>query len=590
MNRNATIGAVVVALVSIVQIARTWGGWTDPLIDFGRELYVAWQVSEGAALYRDVAYFNGPFSPHLNALVFRVASPGIATLAIVNIAVYFGIALLSYDLLRRAGDAFSAAAAGVTLATLFGFIQLVGVGNYNYATPYAHEMTHGLLLSLAAIWCLSRLATTGRRRFAVCCGAAGGMVFLTKPEMFLACAPAIAAGIPALRADRPRNALVIAASGVVVVAAAAGFLWLRTDLATASRGVLGGWVYVLDAEVRALPFYRAIAGLDQPAEQARQMIVMSLAWAMLLALGCGLAALARGALRAVIVTSAALVPPAAAWMFFDDIAWQAIFYPLPAATIVLAIVATVTIARRGTDESRLIRLTFCVFAAALLAKMILRPVVSHYGFVLAMPATLAVVAAATGWIPGSLKVRLGPAPAGALRVFAVAVIATIVTAHLWAFQRLYASKPVFVGGGRDRIRAADDGRGEAVDAMVWAIERYTPAGSTLAVIPEGAMLNSLSRRRNPTPYVTLLPPEFAMFGAGEILEAYRRRPPDFVVIAPRDLTEYGSTGFDRDYGSAFGAWLHEAYEAVQTAQPAGYRLTLLARRGVPATTGPAKDP
>jgi hypothetical protein len=382
----------------------------------------------------------------------------------------------------------------------------------------------------------------------------------------------------------------IASAGVVVVAVAAGFLWLRTDLATASRGVLGGWVYVLDAELRALPFYRAIAGLDQPAEQARRMLVMLSAWVMVLALACGLAALARGALRSVIVTSAALVPPVAAWIFFHDIAWQAIFYPLPVATVVMAIVATVTIARRGTDEARLIRLTFCVFAAALLVKMILRPVVSHYGFVLAMPATLAVVAAATGWIPGSLKGRLGDAPAGAFRIFAVSVIGTILVAHLWAFQRLYAHKPVIVGVGRDRIRAAGDGRGEAVAAMLSAIERHTPPDSTLAVIPEGAILNYLSRRRNPTPYVTLLPPEFAMFGAGEILDAYRRHPPDFVVIAPRDLTEYGSRGFDRDYGNAFSAWLHEAYETVHTAQPSGHRLTLLARRGVPATTGPAKDP
>ena len=36
------------------------------MIDFGRELYVPWQLNEGKALYRDIAYFHGPFSPYLN--------------------------------------------------------------------------------------------------------------------------------------------------------------------------------------------------------------------------------------------------------------------------------------------------------------------------------------------------------------------------------------------------------------------------------------------------------------------------------------------------------------------------------------------
>ena len=29
----------------------------------------AWQLSEGAVLYRDIAYFNGPLSPYFNAMV-----------------------------------------------------------------------------------------------------------------------------------------------------------------------------------------------------------------------------------------------------------------------------------------------------------------------------------------------------------------------------------------------------------------------------------------------------------------------------------------------------------------------------------------
>jgi len=64
-------GPIVIAVAGVAMLAHTWRTWPDPLVDFGRELYLAWQVSMGRTLYVDVAHFNGPLSVYLNALVFR---------------------------------------------------------------------------------------------------------------------------------------------------------------------------------------------------------------------------------------------------------------------------------------------------------------------------------------------------------------------------------------------------------------------------------------------------------------------------------------------------------------------------------------
>ena len=53
-------------------LAWSWRKWPDPLVDFGRELYVPWQITEGQVLFRDVASLFGPLSPYLNALWFRL--------------------------------------------------------------------------------------------------------------------------------------------------------------------------------------------------------------------------------------------------------------------------------------------------------------------------------------------------------------------------------------------------------------------------------------------------------------------------------------------------------------------------------------
>ena len=31
----------------------SWGKWPDPLIDFGRELYLPWRTTQGAVLFKD---------------------------------------------------------------------------------------------------------------------------------------------------------------------------------------------------------------------------------------------------------------------------------------------------------------------------------------------------------------------------------------------------------------------------------------------------------------------------------------------------------------------------------------------------------
>ena len=41
----------------------SWRRWPDPLVDFGRELYVPWRINAGQVLYRDLASLFGPLSP-----------------------------------------------------------------------------------------------------------------------------------------------------------------------------------------------------------------------------------------------------------------------------------------------------------------------------------------------------------------------------------------------------------------------------------------------------------------------------------------------------------------------------------------------
>ena len=172
----------------------TWGHWPDVLIDFGRELYVPWRITEGAVLYRDISYFNGPLSPYLNSLWFTIFGVGLRSLAICNIAIVALLVWLLYRMLARISGPFPATLACLVFVTLFAFGQLDTIGNYNYVSPYSHEVTHGLVLSFLALTAFSAHRERGDAAFAAA-GCALGLVFLTKTEIFLAAGAALGAGL-----------------------------------------------------------------------------------------------------------------------------------------------------------------------------------------------------------------------------------------------------------------------------------------------------------------------------------------------------------------------------------------------------------
>ena len=161
--------------------AQSWAKWPDVLIDFGQQLYIAWQLTEGRVLYEELVYNYGSLTPYLNALAFSLFGPSIAALVGLNLAALAGILGLMYHLLLRTGDRLGAATGGIVFAAVFAFSQMSGIGNYNYATPYENSLTIGLLCALAAVSLAVRFVERGGLGAAA--GAALGAPFLTKPAV-----------------------------------------------------------------------------------------------------------------------------------------------------------------------------------------------------------------------------------------------------------------------------------------------------------------------------------------------------------------------------------------------------------------------
>jgi hypothetical protein len=571
---------ILIGLTFVVVLAWSWYDWPDPIVDFGRELYVPWKLTQGQVLYRDIAYFNGPLSPYFNSIVMRVLGVSLRSIVLVNLILLAGLVAMIWWLWSIVANRLAATTACIVLLAVFSFIQLGGIGNYNFVTPYSHEITHGVILSFAAMCCVAAYLRRQRVWWLACCGLALGIVFLTKPEVFVAAAVGVGAGVALATRFKPTRLAAFALPILVAPVIAFCLLCLEMPSREAFDGVIGEWHYLADPHITGMAYYRKVLGTDQLGAN----LLVSVATAIVYALWLALAALPALSLKrpdarlSVMLFIGWTIVALVLFGTVDLNVWQKSLRGLSLVVPALAIGMFILSVRRANDPAGVLRAMVCLFAAALLGKIFFHVTSFHYGFALAMPATLVGVAAMLDWLPKRFPAGQHLVPPAILPG-----VGLFILVHLYIFGARYAHKGTLVSSGADAFRAdpvamMNDTRGRSVNLMLERL-RELPPNATLACVPEGVMINYLSRRTNSTPYINLMPPEVLMFGQERIVQAFEQHPPDYLVLVIRsDPVEYGYKSFKDDYGRDIFQWMQRHYEPVPAPTTATYPLLLWKRK------------
>ena len=617
-------GPILIAVVATGMLIWTWETWPDVLIDFGVERYIPWRLAQGEVLYRDISFHNGPLSQYFNSVCFRIFGSSLRTLVFCNLALLAMLIALLYHALRQVSRRSAATAACVVFVLLFAFAQFAKIGNYNYVCPYAHEMTHGLMLSLAAVVAAwprggrlpspfgssnrlpsffgrgaggEGLPAVGRHPsplpkgegtcgiipkgegtcFCAARNAASGLLlglaFLTKAEVFLAGAAAtLAALLLNLWLERPgwsRGLVRLSCFAIAfIIPPAIAFLCLASAMPVrqAWLGTLGSWVIAVRSDIVNLPFYRASQGMDCPWENLWAMLSMTGLYAIVLvpAAIIGLMLRRPGQYRTVVATAVLGVTVATLFVWRPKIDWFGLARPWPLlifSTILAIAIRFWPHRREEAAQRRFVReISLLIFAMVLLAKIFLFARIFHYGFILAMPATLLLVVAALDWVPALIDRRGGFGwvfTAAATALLAVAASTYLSHQVFWIGQ-----KTERVGTGSDAFWAdvdRDVDRADCVNVAVEQIAARSSPDTTLAVLPEGVMINCLTGLRNPTSHINFMPVELMLFDEERIVESFQAHPPDLIALVHKDTLEMGFQFFGRDYGLKLGDWIAANY-------------------------------
>jgi hypothetical protein len=565
LSRQALFPFMVV-FTGILMITWTWKAWGDLIVDFGRELYVPWQLISGKVLYLDIYYHHGPLSPYFNALAFSLLGPSLRSLLIVNFAIVVTLCWLLYVLISHISDRRSA------LVCLFVFLLLFAFAvhaNFNYLTPYSHEMTHGMLLSVLILYVFQRWLESSRPICLAGCGSLAGLLFSTRPEMFFAVVVAMTAGIclvvwkKQMPAKRVLSGVVLLTSCMLLVGLSCFALlctWMPWQVAL--QGALGGWWYLLNTKVTDQYVYKVWAGTLHPFRNMLIVLLWFSAWLGILAVAI------RSAQKPPVPYTTSekwhnvlLLP--GAFMCPIAVLFSSPFRAFSALPVLLGIVIIVGLQwlNRNNSVETFVKLSgtvvLSVFALLLLTRIILNVRILHYGFVLAMPGVLVLVVGVSYWIVNNIRQRGWKVWKFEL-IMACFLFVVIIVPHFWSMHKVISVKRFPVGQPPNQFLDFEY-RAAALNEMLSIMETHIKEDETLAVWPEGAALNFLSRRPNHGRFVRLIYPCLVRHGEDKILTSYATHPLDFILLVHRNESEFGVGYFGQGYARNLMAWLQRNY-------------------------------
>ena len=567
------IGPSILVVIGSYMLRLSWFKWPDVLVDYGRELYVPWQITQGKVLYADINHLYGPLSHYFNALLFQIFGTGISTLAYFNIVITILITSIIYTLIKSSFGDLIATIAGICFLVIFAFSQYTGYSNYNFICPYSHEITYGIFLFFLALFILKKYLVEPSLIYTALIGFILGLIFLTKVEIFIAAFISFLSGFIfifwQLKPLYPRKYLLnLILFFFLPIILFFSYFSLHMPLIDAFNSIIASYRNIFIDTLANNIYYQHISGFDNPSQSISLMIKYTFGY-LIFFIFIGLISYLftrlsqkKLAYGIIVIISALII----LFIFFGlfPINWIAIARPYPVFILLLLSFLINNLIKNREDKILVAQylpfVLLVLFSLLLLLKMILNVRLYHYGFALAMPASLVMIILLLYYLPALIS-RWGNKT-----VFMGFTGLFIFLALLFYFNKtmhFYYAKNYPISEGRDRFLTFSN-PGLIVNEALGQISKLMSANDTLVVMPDGVMLNYLSRKRNPSRYFEFTPNFVEATGEEKIINEFSLNPPSFIILSKKDTSEHGAKYFGANYAHNIYSWIINNYDKVST--------------------------
>jgi hypothetical protein len=618
--RVIVVAAILIALGHNLWF--TWQRWGDIIYDSGRELDTPKQLLAGKTLYKDVRYWYGPLAPYTNALLYRLFGVKLSTLTTAGIVSAALLAWLVYRTVRLFARRSGAAAAAIAFLYICAFPEFYAYNHLNFALPYSYPATYGILIATASVYFLLRHMRRGRPSDFLLSCLFLSLAALCKVEVVVAAGVAHAVFLVGWLAARRLNRLFYLlgyAGAVVLPVCVYGCFYARVGSALWSDNLF------LPGNVAASGYTLEHLGLSEPIQSLKDLALSAAVMAVCLVSVWAATTAERRVRRdstydtsmramavGVIVIAAGMLCGGSCYLLGPF----KVFRALPVLLIISFIVFMIRwLVRSDARAAQVPWMVLCAFGLAAASRMILKCGAEHYGFYLLVPGLIGFAVLWCQLVPVALAGREGAAvgmadseaghgngaapaaPRARSRMLAPYVCGIVMLAGTaWSHASLTQRTMQLVFGSDDLLRIATPQGTMVCPAMykgtidkLVEFLRAEPAGTKVVVMPEGSGITFLAGCTNPLGVHTFLPIDFSgAYTDSAMVERLTEASPDFIILVPRNVEEYGKKAFGNDYGKPVFEWMQANYRPAKQFRTRTYQLFVFGKRGAgPVASSPS---
>ena len=574
------VSLVILVAAGLLMASISWLKWPDLLIDFGAQIYTPWRLSEGQVLYKDIVDTYGPLSPYLHALLFKIFGPGINILIGFNLLVVTGLATLIYFLFKKLGNSLTGFLCAFSFITIFAFGQYQGGGNYNFICAYVYSLPHGVALSFLALFLFLKFLEKPQLKYLWFSGGVLGLVYWTKIEVFVALAIPLLLGLIVSWFQRRinkkeafREALIALTAFVIPIVLFYAYFLTKMTFKEALLIIPSLFSFLNDVgSLKQFRLNQWILGFDRPAFNLIELFQYFFILITVMGFMIVIDSLLSGPLRHVKRLSLLVLVSLAGLLYVvsEQIPWLFLGRPLPLLSILTtgyyAYRLSQSMKENRLSSNDLFLMVFSLFCTILLLKMILNTHVFHYGFALALPATLLTIHTIVFLIPGNFSVL--KKSDGFYKTATVTLILFFAYAHVRIEHQAYQFKTLPISQGRDLLLDYDpalESRGVVVNQTLDYLDRKIPPGIEIATVPYGSTINYLSRHPHSLATLNFNPYSAALSGEQSYTESLKKASSPYILLVHVDagILASGKRFFGKDFGQSAFAWIMQNYTLEQ---------------------------
>ena len=262
--------------------------------------------------------------------------------------------------------------------------------------------------------------------------------------------------------------------------------------------------------------------------------------------------------------------------FWTDIRLATLVFPI--ICFIFSIGSFYFFFNNPNQKDRITYFSFGLFSSIsllFLIKIFFRTSLIWLGFYLTLPATICFLWGNVWLLPKI--VNPNKFSTAALKIALLAVSMVFVIQHFSLTQRNHSFKNIPVGKGDDRMYTFPNPTfvvdPKLLNYVIHKVDMTLAKNDTLMVVPEGVLINYLTKRVNPTPYLANLMAKTLFDDAGgseKIIATLREKKPDYIVYLRR-VNEVQKTGYlirgPDGFAEAVFQWIEANYEIIDQAGP-----------------------